>query len=267
MIKQCRIMVIPKLIIEHNMKLRVIILSCVIMLTTNINAQEKDSVNNDTEHVSITIDALSKLNNEKDLAVRDLQAMKDSINNLIIELKQIREKASNLDLQLMQIKSTNQDLLNHVNKTDTCLINMASNFLYIPYEAYSVEKIAIPAFDNIHSKALKDKRIIKYNLLCNYQNDIKELSKFLVDVQSEVKKPFTKDGKSLLLIFKEKEVYKSYIKYSDYKYTYLGKFIIQIVNNLNAFKKEAILTEFSAIDIELNNCLKTMEDLWKPEYY
>ena len=73
------------------MKLRVIILSCVIMLTTNINAQEKDSVNNDTEHVSITIDALSKLNNEKDLAVRDLQAMKDSINNLIIELKQIRE--------------------------------------------------------------------------------------------------------------------------------------------------------------------------------
>ena len=56
-------------------------------------------------------------------------------------------------------------------------------------------------------------------------------------------------------------VYKSYIQYSDYKYTYLGKFIIQIVNNLSAFKKEAILTDFSAINIELNNCLKTIEDL------
>lgn len=230
-------------------------------MTININAQEKDSVNSDTEHVSITIDALLKLNNEKNLAVKDLQVMKDSINNLIIELQRIREKASSLDSQLMQIKNTNQVLVKHVNKTDTCLIDMASNFLYIPYEAYSVEKIAIPAFENIYSNVLKEKRIVKYNLLRSYQNDIKELSAFLVDTQSEVKKPFTKDGKSLLSTFKEKKVYKSYVQYSDYKSTYLGKFIIQVISNLNAFKKDLILKNFAAINNKLDNCLKTMEDL------
>ena len=75
-----------------------------------------------------------------------------------------------------------------------CLVNIISNFLYIPYEAYSIEKIAIPASNNIFDERLKHKQKIKFDLLKSYQNDIRSLMQFLKETQEDLKKPFMKHG-------------------------------------------------------------------------
>lgn len=230
-------------------------------LTIDINAQQNDSINQDAEQVSISLDNLIRLKIEKDKACKALDSIKSVCDKLLAECQQTKLKLSDLNIENERIKTENLIFTQHINKTDTCLIDMASNFLYIPYEAYSVEKIAIPAFENIYSKELKSKRLIKYDLLKSYQSDIRELSQYLTYVQTEISKPFTKDGITIIEQLEKERFYINYIKYSDYENTFIGKFLSEILNNLKTFNKKQLITETGYIKKELDNCLKTIDDL------
>lgn len=243
------------------MKLKIKIILCALALNGIVFAQQIDSINQVVEQVSINPDSLHRLRNEKDRAVVELDRIKNLNDQLSVELQQSKSKNISRDFELKQAKAQNLILEQHLNKTDTCLIDMASNFLYIPYEAYSIEKIAIPAFKNIYSSELKAKQTVKYDLLVGYQNDVKEMSDFLIYIQSEINKPFTKDGKAIVSKLMEQGFYKNYIQYSDYKSTYLGKFMVQIIDTLDVFDKEQLESVFKGLKKELDKCLDTVKDL------
>ena len=141
------------------------------------------------------------------------------------------------------------------------LVNIASNFLYIPYEAYSIQEIAIPAFKAVTDKQLLQKHQIKLVLLENYQQDIRDLLEFIShDVKKELDNRFARDLNTLEKQFLEKGFYLRYSQYEDWKNTYLGKIIYDVdekMKSYNGFPKP----DFTSITKELNQCLETIKDL------
>lgn len=146
-----------------------------------------------------------------------------------------------------------------LNSSDKALVSAASNFLYIPYEAYGVEKIALRAFNAINDENLRQKHEIQYELLKNYQTDIRALLSFLQNAKKKWSNPFERKGNgatSLLQEFKQESYYVKYHEYDDWSNTYLGKYIKNIENQFNNNK-----ANFDNIIKDLEACLKTVDDL------
>lgn len=99
--------------------------------------------------VTISVDDLS-----------ELQGYKAKYNDLLTKYDTLKSKYDSLDIahrkevteltilrqQSSKEKNCIQSLKEELGTTNKKLINMAANFLFIPYEAYGIEKIAIPAF-------------------------------------------------------------------------------------------------------------------------
>lgn len=140
---------------------------------------------------------------------------------------------------------------------------MASNFIYIPYEAYSVDSIAIPAYESAQDLTLKRQYEIRYQLLKNYKEDVSETVKLLNDIYQEFENPFASSEQSNELISKitQSRVYAQYKQYDDWRNTYLGYMLTEIVGYLKAFNKEATPQKIKAKIDELNRCIKTENSL------
>ena len=154
-------------------------------------------------------------------------------------------------------------LREHIKKVDTVLINIVSNFLYIPFEAYSIQKIAIPAFKIISDSSLIHKHQIKFGLLVRYQVHVNNMRDYLTLMQTDLMKPFSKRDLAMqwLNTFKEQAFYRDYCRYDDFKSTYLGKLFNEVESRLNHFDGETNKVNFIDIITELDKCLKTIEDL------
>lgn len=224
------------------------------MSISSLAQEEKDNVN---ETDTISLYEFNTLKEERDSAVQNYNSLlhlynavckRDSMNSIRID---------SLQTSLNYLNANNEN----VNKK---LANIASNFLYIPYEAYSIEKIAIPAFEAISLSSLRKKNEIKYTLLKNYQQDILSLLNFIHETKESFNNPFaskTSDTKNLYINkLHAQNFYKTYIQYSDWKSTYLGKKITKIESilvNSNGAKKP----NFDEIENELSNCLKSIEGI------
>ncbi len=201
---------------------------------------------------------LDKLTREKDNA----KARYDSLSAEYDELrKEDSIKAERLremeDYQVL--KNENEKLRKAQKEADKRLHNIAANFLYIPYEDFSINKIAIPAFDAISNPELEKEHAIQRHLLESYQADIQQLLKFLVTAGEELSKPFIKDATEQLRQFKNSPFYTSYQGYGDWRNTYMGKRIVAIEKLLKAFDGNKNGFDVEAIKNELNSCLKTIE--------
>lgn len=139
-----------------------------------------------------------------------------TINNL---REQLRQKDEQIDRYLKK------------------LISIASNFLYLPYEKYSINDVAIPAFETAKGTEYYDKYQIRLTLLKNYRSDIDAISKFLSTHQNEAKKneyDLSYWASSLRSEFNSLPTVQSYRQYGEgWDETFLGKIIYGIQDQLS----------------------------------
>lgn len=247
-----------------------IIKYCIVLLLTIVSSPIFSQTNNntilsvsktDSILVSISINDLNTLKSENDSLILQLTEINEKYQKLLVESNECKNELYNLERDVNLLISDTTKLHMAQREADRRLVNITSNFLYIPYEAYSVEKIAIPAFRAIANAELKDKHQIKYELLCNYRKDIEDIMSFMEYAHSELIKPFVKDANDVLLQFRSKSFYRSYQNYPDWAATFLGGKISLIEKQLHDFDGNQHRVDFTPIKEELNECLKTTEAL------
>lgn len=222
---------------------------------------------NDIE-VKIDMNELNALQTEKDNAIKAYSALNSKYEAVLARLSIDSIKTASSLTQLSKTEMENMHLKEEIGqlreklfKSDKCLVSTASNFLYIPYEAYSINNIAIRAFETIDSDSLRQKHIIKFRLLTNYQQDIKALLSFLEKMEAELNKPFVKNAVGELQILQTEGYYVLYHEYEDWANTYLGGHLMNIEGQLKAFDGKTHKVNFGDIINELQNCIKTVEEL------
>ncbi len=217
----------------------------------------------DTENVTISQKAYENLLEQKN-KVKDLQGQIDylskentSLNRQIIDFE--KKVNNNSDLQkkynkaleaIDSLREEIKDARDYPDKCDKSLLIMASNFIYIPYEDYSINKIAIPAFESVQNESLKDKYNDRLLMLKSYQTDVKELATFLGNCKNVTTALM---GGTKLRDLKGLAVYKRYEQYTD-KTAYLCKIIARIITALDKPSQ----AELNSIRQELQRCLDTV---------
>lgn len=216
---------------------------------------------NNQIQVSISIDDLNTLNTENDTLKFQLSKLTQMYHKLQSETAEDKRKLSKFEAEVRQLKNDTTKLYSAQREADKRLVNIASNFLYIPYEAFSIEKIAIPAFKAIANSELRNEHNIKYELLCNYRKDVENLLSFINYASTELQKPFVKNANDIQEQFYSQSFYVTYKNYSEWTNTFLGSKMILIEQQLKNFDGNKHKIDFKSIEQELKNCLKTIEAL------
>ena len=189
---------------------------------------------------------------EKD-ANKQAEESKSKIEDLESKIKRLEKQKKTLN---DSIKKLNEEINSVKSVSNRKLISMASNFIYIPYEDYSINKIAIPAFESAMGSKEYDEYKGRLPLLEKYKEDIDSIRIFLGGLKETFfTKSFSRNTEcsNTLKKLKDSEVYKRYQTYPDWKATYLGGKIVKI---------EAILNRPSAQTYsELMKVKKELEDL------
>ncbi len=162
--------------------------------------------------------------------------------------------------QIAHDKEVISNLQEQILSADTSLISLASSHLYFPYDAYCVKEMAIPGFEKVYSKELKEKYSIRLLLLKNYQYHIESMVAFLNSIGAVLKNPFVKSGDEFIESLKGQTFYMDYMGMEDYEDTYLGSKIKLVIQRLEQHGL-SYKASFDDIIEELENCLKTENEL------
>lgn len=248
------------------MKMKILFCALFLSLSLVVQAQEKgDSavkLQNKTEMnvVPISVETLTRLENEREQAVQNNQKLQQSYTQLQHQDSINTRKLREIELKYNSLQKDYEDLVKSQKQANVKLINMASNFLYIPYEAYSIQNIAIPSFKAITDTQLAQTHQVKLALLENYQKDIEGVLMFIQTIEKELGNRFAKDLNDLDRQFEGTDFYLRYIQYNDWENTYLGKrlkYIDMKMKSYNGSNKP----DFSSIKNELNQCLESVKSL------
>ena len=158
-----------------------------------------------TEVLEDSVTSLAHRINSISLNNRRLSASVDSINVAIIEknediqglkalITEYEAKAAGTAPEVVRNEAQLSMVKKEIKDNNIFFVEMASNFLYLPYNRESIEMIAIPAFNQAKGSSFYDDYKIRYHLLRNYSKDIKELQYFLNDCISDLKKFNSKDS-------------------------------------------------------------------------
>ena len=229
-------------------------------------AGKKDSIDN--MEVKISMSQLTELENAKKLAEGRLSSANKRIleqeiklSNDSVTIGKLKARISNLRADSLAIHNTVNGWKKQLLKADTCLINVASNFIYIPYEAYSVKEIAIPAFQMVSDEGLKVKYKSRYELLLKYKEHIVEFISCLTEMKKVLSNPFAKDANDAIKVLKTKRFYAAYRAFEGCESTFLGSRIIAIEKQLNEYRGQTSKVDFDKVANELQECLKTENNL------
>ena len=243
------------------------ILFCIICVSLSLVAQAQEKVDslsekqNKTEmSVSISVDNLSRLENEMKQAVQNNKDLQQAYDQLQKQDSVKTCELNNIRTEYNVLKSNYDAVVKNQEISNKKLVNVASNFLYIPYEAYSIQEIAIPAFKAVTDEQLLYKHQIKLVLLENYQQDIRDLLSFILDIEKELGNRFAKDLKVLDQRYINTDYYHRYNQYDDWKNTFLGKRIYYIDAKMKSYNGSN-KPDFTSIKKELNQCLETINNL------
>ena len=198
------------------------------------------------------------------IVLKDRYLNLETVHNKLRWQKQSLEDSLRIyKIQCDDAQRQSKSLMDKTIKCDKALISMASNFIYIPYEAYSVDSIAIPAYDSVQDLILKRQYEIRYQLLKNYKVNVVDTAKLLNDIYQECNVPFASSGQSNELISKitQSRVYVQYKQYDDWRNTYLGYMLTEVIDCLKTFDKEATPRKIKTKIDELNKCIKTVDSL------
>lgn len=183
------------------------------------------------------IDSLKLQNEERIQNLTSLFSAKiDSLNNVI--------KAKDLEMEDLQLS----------------LISAASNFLYLPFDQYSITEIVDPAFEAVKGNtALYTRYRNRLVLLDNYEKHSKELINFLKNHENDEVNIFRAEewAKSTKNEFNALSVVSAYKTYDDWPETYLGKIITDIDSSLSSGNpsEEKVRATFKAKREYLENML------------
>ena len=196
---------------------------------------------NDISNLDNDIIILEDICKQRTELLRDLNEKKNVIESVKSELQDTPVKESD-------IKKVKKD----IDEYKASFVEMASAFLYVPYNREGITKIAIPAFELSKGSSYYDDYRIRLTLLQNYDKNTDQLLTYLErnlikleylnkqiengnikkaqNISEEIKSDFYK-----LPCVNE---YKSYGK--GWEETYLGEFIYpieKILNNNSPFDK------------------------------
>ena len=229
-------------------------------------AGKKDSIDN--MEVKISMSQLTELENAKKLAEGRLSSANKRIleqeiklSNDSVTIGKLKARISNLRADSLTIHNTVNGWKKQLLKADTCLINVASNFIYIPYEAYSVKEIAIPAFQMVSDEGLKVKYKSRYELLLKYKEHIVEFISCLTEMKKVLSNPFAKDANDAIKVLHTKRFYAAYRAFEGWESTFLGSRITAIEKQLKDYKGPTSKVDFDKVANELQECLKTENNL------
>lgn len=135
------------------------------------------------------------------------------------------------ETRVKELESKNDSLLR-------VMISMASNFIYIPYEQYSIEQIAIPAFQSTQNSALYDEYRIRLEMLQSYRADVEFLVGYLTPAIEELSIGLTALREQKAQEYASKltlsATYLRYTRYDDWKATFLGRVMSEILADLKS---------------------------------
>ena len=221
------------------MKLKFSCFIAIWSIAMNVCANETDSlgfIQNRIHDIQLSDSILHQLNLSY-LKVDSLMSENLVIKNL---LKDSQKETEQKEREISRLKKNLEDVQNiTIKKLEASndslqrkLISMASNFLYIPYDQYSIEEIAIPAFKATIGSRAYSKYSNRLPLFENYRSHISSLIEFLDKAEKETSIPLTamRDSKASesLNAMSLLPVYIEYIQYNDWENTYMGKQILSI---------------------------------------
>lgn len=196
--------------------------------------------------------------------------------NAIMELANRASAAENMvkqkDEEIAALKKQNETALNslktqlaakdgEVEKYQKKFINLASNFLYVPYDQYSFTKLVKPAFDELKGTPLYNEYFNRYTLLANYKTDTEQLIDFCKKYEAGPSNPFAiqKWTAEVMAALNQLPSVIAYKSYNDYQNTYLGRYITTIETTLRsagAADSEKISQMFKNTGSRLSQMLK-----------
>lgn len=212
----------------------------IILLIVSIKGNIVHAQNNDTiQHSIVESDSLDLLQQRlfyNEIIMDSLKTENTTLKNMIndsqreIEIKE-RENSNlrkKVDLQDISIKKRETT----IDTLQRKLISMASNFLYIPYDQYSIEEIAIPAFEITKGSSLYTQYSNRLPLFREYRQNIQSIIDFLEKVEKDTAVPLAsyreKMAAESIDILNNLPVCRNYSLYDDWENTYLGQIIVSI---------------------------------------
>ncbi len=241
---------------------RIVWMLCLVIVGLTVQAQEVETSANDTICVQSKDAPIMK----PDTVTLYIEAKK-SVDSLTVANKELKSAIDALRAdsllkasQIAHAKEISSNLQKHILSVDTVLISWSSNYLYVPYDAYCVKEMAIPGFEKVYSRELREKYSVRLSLLRNYQSHIVSMVSFLKSIGAELKKPFVKSGEEFIESLKGQPFYMDYMRMDDYEDTYLGGKIKLVIQRLKQHGNSS-KASFDDIIEDLENCLKTENDL------
>ena len=196
---------------------------------------------------TIQIDSLTKANSVLKELLRESQNETVAKEREITNLKRKIDDLQNLTIK--HLEASNDTLQRN-------LISMASNFLYIPYDEYSIEEIAIPAFLSTKETSAYTRYQNRLPLLQNYKSDMLSLVENLTLMEKDLEWGIVRNQKASehLNNLQNSLLYQRYTSYDDWENTYLGGQIQNICELLKSPSEQTSL-KLKTIRITLEGLL------------
>ena len=222
--------------LSHENTHKITIPDSIACLLTN-NALKIDSLTNENTALKGLLKGAQRETEMRERDITNLQRKIDDLQNITIK----RLEASNDTLQRR-------------------LISMASNFLYIPYDEYSIDEIAIPAFISTKGTSAYTQYHNRLPLLQNYRDDLSTLISFLTQAEKDLSIGLTRlrenKAKEHLSNILSMPLYQRYSSYDDWKNTYLGTQICTIQKYLQT-PAEGTAAQLKTIRTKLERLLNS----------
>ena len=191
-------------------KIITILLAVFLMLGSNMSAQ------NNTGYARKT----SQPKDPKEESYKQsIKQQNQEINRLRKELEGQQKKLNNYYLDLIEI---------------------GSNFLYLPYNAAAIRDIAKPALEAARPYDKFDKYKIRLDCIVNYNNDITDVKNFINEHPINQDANLTVELAHFNAAFLGMEAVKRYLNFGEgWEDTYLGKYINEIMNLVTMTNQKA----------------------------
>lgn len=209
-----------------------IIRTSTIILFLGLSATSYAQSEADTTHVADTNPAVRQpIPVKEEVRIDTVKARIDSLNAVITRLDNDLKKKEN---QIDTLSDTNLTLQKRMG-------TMILNYIYMPYEKYVIEQVAVPGIPLITDPKTVEKAAPRFEILKNYAKDIMSMKQFVDSINMRKnanpfgrKEYFGKVAQNL----KNTPTFKRYEAYSDWEQTYLGKIIAELYRKLMAVNQD-----------------------------
>ena len=173
----------------------------------------------------------------------DTIVIKSTITQRKELLESLKEKKASIEAKKLELQNYNvtdadsEKVKNDIDEYKASFVEMATAFLYVPYNKEGISKIAIPAFELSKGSSYYDDYKIRLTLLQNYNKNTDQLIKYLdsslmkfEDMNKQIEKGNIKNAQSnfdkIKSDFFKLSCFEEYKSYGDgWEETYLGEII------------------------------------------